>query len=278
MTARLSTMAHAHPLATFFALAFALSWWPWLVYATVPGVPLFAVFLAMVPGPALAAVVVTALAKGRAGVRALLGRLLRWRVAPRWYAVALLLPLVIRLAAVGINVLLGAPMPTGAQFGAWSRLVLLFPLILLVPGFGGAWEELGWRGLALPRLQARHSALVASLLLGAVHAIWHLPLALAGEFAWPDLLDTLVFAVIVTWVFNNARGSVLLTMLFHAANNTASKFVSPMFAGADATRLSLLFTAVAAAVALAVVLQAGRDLARTPAAPAEPLGRSAAAG
>jgi membrane protease YdiL (CAAX protease family) len=89
-------------------------------------------------------------------------------------------------------------------------------------GYG---EEVGWRGFALPRLQARHSALVSSLLLTLGWALWHVPLFLyrpgytgmgvAGIAGW--LFSLVTGSVLLTWLYNGSRGSLLTVALFHAA-------------------------------------------------------------
>ena len=129
-------------------------------------------------GPFLAAVIVLALTTGKTGVIGLLRRIVLWRVGLRWYAVALFLP--VALAAVCLNVLvLGAPAPSLEELGGWPSLFVLFPLTLLIGGPLG--EEPGWRGYVLPRLQTGRSALTASLILGALIALWHLTLLLTSE-------------------------------------------------------------------------------------------------
>jgi uncharacterized protein len=148
-----------HPLTTFFVLAYA--WWAWILYA----LGLFPNPIASF-GPFLAAVVVLALTEGKAGLIGLFRRMIRWRVAPGWYAVALFLPAVLAATATVLNVLLGAEPPSAAEINAWTGLFSTFAIVLLIPGLGGAWEEPGWRGYAFPRLQGRRSALVASLILG----------------------------------------------------------------------------------------------------------------
>jgi membrane protease YdiL (CAAX protease family) len=140
--------------------------------------------------------------------------MVRWRVRPVWYAAALLLSVGIALSATLLNVLLGARPPSSAELGAWPGLVPTFFLLLLVPGIGGAWEEPGWRGYALPYLQAGRSALVASLVLGVVWAFWHLPLMVYGTVPWSDIAYVVVQTVVYTWLFNSTGGSVLLVMLF----------------------------------------------------------------
>jgi membrane protease YdiL (CAAX protease family) len=150
-----------HQLIPFFVLAYALTW---------PLIPLVSVsplwgFPALF-GPALAAIIVAAVADGRAGLRDLLGRVARWRVGARWYAVALALPAVLALAALGLHVALGGQ----GSFELGGLSVLNFVVFVLIVG-----EELGWRGYALPKLLAERSVLAASLILGALWGAWHLP-------------------------------------------------------------------------------------------------------
>jgi membrane protease YdiL (CAAX protease family) len=244
-----------HPLIAFFVLAFALSWWPWILYAFGPSPTPIASF-----GPFLAALVVLAITQGKSGIGGLLRRMVRWRVGIRWYAVALLLPVGIALAATALNVLLGAQAPSPADLGGWTGLFSTFAFVLLIPGAGGTWEEPGWRGFALPSLQAGRSALVASLILGAVWALWHLPLVVAtGQMGGWDIVIILAWTLVLTWVYNGTGGSVLIVMLFHAMFNTVSvSFISPLaFSGADSVRQSWLLAAVWCAVAVAVVMWAG---------------------
>jgi uncharacterized protein len=242
-----------HPLITFFVLAYALSWWPAILYA-----------LDLLPqpivgfGPSLAALVVLALTSGKSGIVGLLRRLVRWRVAPVWYAVALLLPVAISLTAAAFNVLLSAQAPSSVEWGGWRGLFSTFFILLLIPGLGGTWEEPGWRGYALPRLQVSRSALFASLILWVGLIVWHLPLMLVGEIHWSDIVFLLGFVIVFNWVFNNANGSVLIIMVMHAMNNTISgSFIGPMFSGADSVRQAWLYAALWCAVAIVVVVVAG---------------------
>ncbi|HET6759782.1 MAG TPA: type II CAAX endopeptidase family protein [Propionibacteriaceae bacterium] len=242
-----------HPLVTFFILAYALSWWAWILY----DLGLFEGPIASF-GPFLAALVVLPLTEGKAGVLGLFRRMVRWRVAPGWYAVALLLPVVLTSIAAALNVLLGAQPPSVAQLGAWPGVLSTFAFVLLIPGAGGAWEEPGWRGYAVPRLQHGRSALVASLILGVLIAGWHLPLMVTGEVHYSDIVLIMAAVIVVNWVFNNARGSVLIVMLLHAANNAVSgSFFSPMFSGADSVRQSWLLALVWAVAAGLVIAIAG---------------------
>ncbi len=175
------------PLTSFFLLAYALTWlgWsPWfLSEAGVGLLPFdggeFDVFFnvaGLVLGPTLSAFVVTGAAEGRAGVRRLLRRIVLWRVGPRWYLFV--------LAGIPAIVLLSAVVMPGAlaSFEASAVPSVLFLYVVAGPFFlfagGPVFEEICWRGFALPRLQRRHGPLVGSLVLGVLWALWHLPLFL----------------------------------------------------------------------------------------------------
>jgi uncharacterized protein len=250
------SLVRRYPLTTFFVLACALSWWPWILYSVgLSPTPIVGV------GPFLAALLVLAVTEGKSGVVGLLRRMVRWRVGIQWYAVALLLPIVVTLAAAALNVfLLGAQRTSSvADLGGWSSFLLLFLLSLLIPGFAGTWEEPGFRGYALPRLQFRYSALIASLILGVLWAFWHLPFVVTGEHIWIDAtLFIIEWSIVYTWLFNNAKGSVLIVMLFHAMNNTfSSAFESQMFSGADSVNQAWLRLALWGVVAIVLVIVYG---------------------
>lgn len=225
-------------------LTFAISWGVWLPMALAShdliALDLSPTLLTLIGafGPSLAAVLLTAITERWTGVRALLDRLLHWRVGVRWYGFVLLWPAVLSLLTTTINVALGAPPPDFthppllkvyplppelAASGWWLVLPFLCVQQLLLSSPMG--EEIGWRGYAQPRLQARSTALVASVALGLIWSVWHLPLyvtrshPLANEF-WGWLpLGLIPTTILFTWVFNQTQGSLLLALLFHAAIN-----------------------------------------------------------
>jgi uncharacterized protein len=249
------SLVRRYPLITFFVLACALAWWIWILYAfgiTFLG-PIFAL------GPFLAAIIVTALTRGKVGLKALLSRMVRWRVGLSWYAVALLLPVAVYVVAVSLNILLGASASTAEQFGSWYLILPLFAYSLLFPLSGAFGEELGWRGYALPRVQARLWALSAALIIGVIQTAWHLPLFMIDRSTPPVPLIAgyMGLGILATWVFNNTRGSVLMTMLLHASFNTNAGFFGEMFAGADLVRMSWLLAAGWCVAAIVVVIVAG---------------------
>jgi membrane protease YdiL (CAAX protease family) len=172
-------------------------------------------------GPALAALGVTAYESGGAGLRALLGQLLRWRVRPIWYAVALGGPLLLTLAIAVLYRATGGLLPASVPLPLPLPLLLLLFFVYVGLFHGGLDEELGWRGYALPRLQARYGALTASLILGLFWACWHLPAwflpdSTQAGLSFPVFLVSVVAtSIIYTWLYNSTGGSLLLIIVLH---------------------------------------------------------------
>ena len=234
-----------HPLVAFFALAYAISWalWTplWLPALGGPSLTSLPFHHALgAVGPIGAAVAIAALVDGRRGVRALVSSLGAWRGRLRWVAVAVLGPaLVLVLAVMLVAQIGGTPVSwdgvgVSREFPAFSAIGF-FAYNVITFGIG---EETGWRGFALPRLQIRHSALVATALLTLGWAAWHIPLflyrpgytsmGLGGTVGW--LASLFTGAVLLTWLFNASRGSLLVVSLFHAAIDIVftSDVASPM--------------------------------------------------
>jgi membrane protease YdiL (CAAX protease family) len=232
-----------HPLVAFFALAFAFSWW------AVPA----GEFLPF--GPLFAALTVLAVVQGRPGLADLGRRMLRWRVGVRWYVLAIALPLGATLAAIGLNLALGAPVSALDDLDPWYLLIGLFFLRLINPLDGPMGEEPGWRGFALPRLQANRSPLMASLILGLIVAAWHLPLVFlpAEDLAPIFLLATVAITFMYTWIYNHTGGSVLMTIIAHSAQGVIA-FSALGFTGSEESRMVALFTAAICAVTIGLLV------------------------
>ena len=243
-----------HPLACFFTLAIMLTWANWVPRALVSHglsdvrVPDFLAPLAGY-GPALAALILTGVISGRAGLLRLGQRLCRWRVGIRWYAVALFLPAAQAFTALGLHLLFGGELhrpsevptlPVGSPGTAlWLKALLL--ILMFTLGFDGLGEELGWRGFALPRLLARYPALGASVALAAIWALWHLPYVLTERSAmahgpfYTYLPRMFATSILFTWLFNNTRGSILLAILFHATGNVTANVLPVLMPGGHAS-------------------------------------------
>jgi len=247
----MTSFVKRYPLPTYFILAFA-AFWAFLPLASVsPALPpALGTF-----GPALAAIITSGIAEGRNGIKALFQRLREWRVAAPWYVVALGLPVVVGLLAVGIAAVLGSD--TASQIGSLSAA----SLIVFVFAIG---EELGWRGFALPRLLVGRSALSASLILGALHAIWHWPLLLlpgqllSGNPLLAHSSTVLAQSIIFTWIFKHTRGSAFMAVLLHGAINAASI----LYQGIDPAWTNWLQAAIWVVIAGIIVALTGLDLTR----------------
>ena len=257
-------------------LAFGITWPLWWTAALAERgvfalpVPPDLLFVLGGVGPSLAAVLLTALGSGRAGVRELLSRALRWRCAPAWYAAALLGPFALHGVAMGLHVALGGQPPNVALLVAALPGVLasLVPVFLL---FGPLGEEFGWRGYALPRLQVRFGALVSSVALGLVWATWHLPLFFDPTQSYAQLsppvyaASMIGLAVLFTWLYNGTGGSLLLVMLAHTViNASGGVWAAVADHGSDAYQLQLMTVVVWVAVAVVVAANGARHLARRP--------------
>src|SRR5918998_6927853 len=234
-----------HPLISFFAMAFAFSWIAWSTRVlSEDGVGLLPIKVgaasnlinaaATFLGPALAAFIMMATTEGRAGIRSLLRRIVLWRVGLRWYLFAFIgVPLVITLGTIIVPGALASLQFLGP--GYMPTYLATFAFVAILGGPLG--EEPGWRGFALPRLQPLHGPLVGSIILGILWALWHFPLFWSGVWTPPTIPNMVMFilmitalTIIMTWVFNNAKGSLLITMLMHASFNTfANRIEAPLF-------------------------------------------------
>jgi membrane protease YdiL (CAAX protease family) len=264
-----------YPLATFFAISYATFFGGFGLLMAFPGAIPEDFWFLFIWGTALGALFVVAVTEGWAGVKAWAGRIVRWRVGLIWYLVALGLTPLMRLAAYGLNLALGAPAPSAEAWGGWTEVPGAFIFIFLTIGIG---EELGFRGYALPKLMERYSPLVASLILGGLRVIWHLPLFLAGDSPWVILM-VLFGDVIFAWVFVNTRGSVLMALLLHSAFNASGEIFFPLFDGVYAEQQTMLLAIVFVAVAAVIAVVAGPNLSRTRIEPVAeaPMAKSVAA-
>ena len=229
-------MIRRHPLIAFFVLAYALSWSYWIPMAaagmrTGPGSS--ASHLPGLFGPAIAALLVTAVTEGRAGVGRLFRRIVlvsRPRGRFLFYAFS---PLLFLLLAFVIARVIGWTWPSAADFGTYSGLpayplLITFAFVLLFNGFG---EETGWRGFALERLQHRLGAVRGTLALAGLWAGWHIPTFFVVEtyrgMTVPVIiggfgLGICAGSIVLARVTRQTGGSILAAALWHALYNMTS--------------------------------------------------------
>lgn len=272
-----------HPTASYFVLAFAISWGG--ILAVLRGGPIPApteeaqrlfvfVYLAMLAGPSAAGIAITVITGGRPALSDFGRRLLRWRVAARWYAVALLTaPLTLLVALQVLSLLSIEFVPafqsaSGGPQGLPTDSRMPFLVMGLLIGIGaGFFEELGWTGAALPKLRERHGWIGAGVLLGAAWGAWHflaiywgssdafgsVPVALYMAVALFSFLPP--FRVLMAWVYDRT-GSLLIAVLMHASLTTSMLIFGPALVGGALLTFDLVFSAalwlVVGIVAMAV--------------------------
>lgn len=250
-----------HAVGVYFVLAFAISWFgavlglgpAYLRGGSVEPSELWLPGLLMISGPCLAGLGLTYALDGREGLRALWSRLTRWR-AGRWYAAVLIFPILILATLVSLSILV-SPELTPSLFAPGIVMGLAAGLL----------EEIGWTGFALPRMRARHGILVASLVLGFVHALWHGVADFLGnsnEFGehWlPYFAGFFLFViglrVLIGWVYANTE-SALLAQLMHASSTGFLGVLLPI--GIGGSYWASFYTVYAVVIWGAVVLVVAR--------------------
>lgn len=228
----------------FFVIAFGWSWAIWfsLMRGSIPlpegiGTPnvnlgelvkVLPIIILSPFGPTISAFLMTLFTEGKAGVKQLWSRFWNRDLSKEWLIILILLQpayfLVLRILS--------------QAFGVSQLPILWISTPLLIIGeavgnilHGGLSEEFGWRGYALPRLQARFTAFWASLILGLLEGLWHYPF-----IVWPgdSMFGMSIFVLILwqtvasffrTWIFNSTNGNMLAAVLFHAVQNTAGYIV-----------------------------------------------------
>ena len=218
----------------FFILVFAITWPCWFAAKSFPVLQIPLLYLGIF-APAFVAIALTARREGTAGVAALLRRLFQWNVKARWYLFAFGYMATIKLTVAVIHRVVAGAWPA---FGKDPWFVMIAATIFSLVVLGQSGEEIGWRGYALPRLAARFGFAGASLILGVIWACWHLPLfyfpgsPINGQSFPLYLLQVIAISVAMTWLYVRTDGSLLLTMLMHAAVNNTKDIVPSYVSGA----------------------------------------------
>ena len=253
-----------HSLAAYLLLVFAIGWVFWTPLAvlrfagrnlqTLLSSPLGIVLqTAGAAAPAISAIVVAGITRGRRGIGQLLSGLKRWRVSLWWYAAACLIIPALTMIGIGVRAALDVrpAVPGGSELAGmladigWIGLVLTFPLQLFAQCFGSPLlEEPGWRGFAVPRIQNRTPAAWAVLLVGALWGLWQLPLLLASGQNLPLSLSVITLqGFFLGWLYINTR-SLLVAVLGHASLNVANNILSLTDQGLAQVALTLVLCAM----------------------------------
>jgi len=221
---RIKSFLQHHAIAAYFILAYGISWTAVLFSVgltrfsgqAVPADQLLVALPLMVLGPTTGGLLMTAIMEGKAGLRALFGRLIHWRVGIQWYAAAIFtVPALALLTLFTLSAVVSpAFLPAFKPFGIVVGLI------------AGIFEEIGWTGYALPRLRAKYPSLTAGLILGGLWGLWHFLAGFAGstpgqETLW--LAEALIFwlvgltayRVLIVWVYAHTN-SLLVAIIMHA--------------------------------------------------------------
>jgi hypothetical protein len=258
----MSNLVKKWPALCLFALALILGLAPTLpaVAGLIP--PAFMQLGAL--SASLAGIILAAVEGRTGGVKELLRRVLIWRVGLGWWLFVLFFPALLSGVTLYVAPLFGAPSVDWSVLPPITDLLMMLLMLTILAGLG---EEFGWRGFALPRLQNRYSALVSGLIVGVLWWLWHIPLFLiegvgqhtmAQEVGFlPAFLGYGLFvvssAVTYAWLFNNARGSVLLVAVYHGSMNAWTVYTG---AWEHPSRIYTSF-ALSALVSIAAVLLFG---------------------
>ncbi|MEK6222093.1 MAG: CPBP family intramembrane metalloprotease, partial [Chloroflexota bacterium] len=214
-----------HQISIFFILTFVLSWYPWYAGIAVEVLNI---------GPSLAAFIVVLIVSGKRGFINLLRPFIRWKAGLGWWGIAIFGTAGIFLFGLGTHLVLGGEAPPFIMIREELNLIPLYlVMVVLMPWNGPVGEEFGWRGFALPKLQASYGPLVASLVIGTIWGIWHLPdlfaplgvlsaltTTLGIGFILPYTITTIASSIFMTWLYNKTRKSALIAgIVWHASTN-----------------------------------------------------------
>jgi uncharacterized protein len=269
---KLRAFIQRHAVATYFILVLLISWGSFLVLVgpkllrggSEQAADAFLLFPIIVVGVCLVGIALTGIVDGRRGLRDLFSRMGRWRVGARWYAALLIPPGLILAVLLTLRTLVSSVFA--------PNMFLLGILFGLFPGF---FEEVGWMGFAFPKMQVKHSALSAGLLLGVLWGLWHAPVvdylgaaAPHGVYWLPFFLAFIAIVtairVLIVWVYSNTS-SVLLAQLMHASSTGFLVILGPSHVSPPQEALWYAVYAVVLWIVVAVVAIAyGKRLVRHP--------------
>jgi uncharacterized protein len=248
-------------ITTFFVLTFA---WSWLIgfiaIDTKQSAPVFSMVLTTASGfgPSIAAIFTVLFFSGRTGLMTWLKKSLSWRAGWRWYALAFLMPPLLMLLAQAIHWAMGGTIPTSPAVGHIPLAIANFGLVFLIGGPLG--EEFGWRSYAVPALGSKMGWRTASLIIGVIWGLWHLPWFFTAGTAQSQMpflvfmLNILAGAVLFSWLFLQSKGSVIPALVAHTSLNAWAGILS-IVPSADTSRPYAVVTGLIAILAIWLLLR-----------------------
>jgi hypothetical protein len=247
---KLKNLIERHPLAAYFCLAFGISWGGSLLIVELQGYRIetgtwsqaVVWYFAMITGPILACLLLTAVLKGRRGLKDLFYRLIRWRVGPHWYAISVLTNPLIVLATLTILALLISPV----------YRPIFDPRMFLFGLGAGIFEEIGWTGFATPWIASRKAWFPAAVGFGLLHGIWHMPVDFLGSsytmgaYWLPFYLvfwigGLAAYRVFMMWVYQHTK-IPLLGILMHTVFTGSFLVFCPALSPAELMTWGIVYT------------------------------------
>jgi hypothetical protein len=275
---QLKDFIRRHSILLYFIFTFAIPWGSILILAGPGGLPskeqipieVFSlVFLAMIAGPSLTGIALTGIIDGRKGLRELIERQMKWRVCACWYGAAFfLIPLILVVIISSLSFI--SPVFTIGIISAKDKISFL-AFGVIGASLAGFFEEIGWTGFALPRVQARYGVLAAALIVGVLHGAWHFladywgsattfsSLFLPRIFLWIVAITALRF--LISWVYNNTR-SLLLAQIMHASFTGGQALLEPSLTPPDYLVYYAGFTIVLWIAVVAIIMIFGKNFVR----------------
>ena len=277
-------------LIMFFALAYAIIWMVLLPTLVFPERAEQLDFLLLIAAyaPFLAGIITTLIYEGHAGLWSWLKSIFKWRIPVVWYLVGgVLINFLFVALHIGLYLLLGGHILLANGDTPWYGYLVIFPVSVFLgfPFGSGLGEEAGWRGFALPKLLECFSPITASIILGVIWGLWHIPALLMSSWEGASqgillFIYVIPLSMIMTWVYCRSRGSAIPVMLMHTGGNLYGSMLSSSLVmetvlvdspGLDFTILKTVYYTVVAIVLLIVTkgrLGYSSEKSKTPGQPA----------
>jgi membrane protease YdiL (CAAX protease family) len=275
---RLRNFIKRHSILLYFLFAFAISWVSIFILSVFTGLPsmeqipmkIFSLaFLAMIAGPSLTGIILTRFVDGSKGLRELISRQTKWRVCACWYGASLLLiPLILIVLVSSLSII--SPIFTLGIISAEDKIAFI-SFGIIAASLAGFFEEIGWTGFALLRVQARYGVLAAAFIVGVLHGAWHFladywgsattfsSLFLPRIFLWIVAITALRF--LISWIYNNTR-SLLLAQMMHASFTGGQALLQPSLTPSNYMVYYASFTIILWVVVVAIITIFGKTLVR----------------